>query len=82
VALIYENQAGFRKGYSTINHIFVLKMLIDYYMCNRKKKLFCALVDFEKAFDKVWRNGLWHKMLGNNTITGKIYTLRPLLVDC
>ena len=72
--MIYESQAGFRKGYSTIDHIFVLKMLIDYYMCSRKKKLFCAFVDFEKAFDKVWRDGLWHKMLTNN-ITCKMWTL-------
>jgi hypothetical protein len=25
----------------------------------KKKKLFVTFVDFEKAFDKVWRDGLW-----------------------
>jgi hypothetical protein len=29
-------------------------------------------VDFEKAFDKVWRDGLWCKLLLNN-INGKMY---------
>ena len=28
---------------------------------NKKNKMFCAFIDFEKAFDKVWRDGLWYK---------------------
>lgn len=39
-------------------------------MLNSKKKLFCAFIDFKSAFDKVWRNGLWIKLL-NHGINGK-----------
>jgi hypothetical protein len=39
---------------------------------NKKKKLFCAFVDFEKGFDTVWRDALWYKMLLNN-INGHMY---------
>ena len=39
-----------------------------------KKKMYCIFIDFEKAFDKVWRNGLWSKMLQNH-INGKMYTI-------
>jgi hypothetical protein len=39
---------------------------------NKKKKLFCAFVDFEKAFDTAWRDALWYKMLLNN-INGNMY---------
>ena len=28
-----------------------------------KKKLYTVFIDFSKAFDKVWRVGLWHKLL-------------------
>ena len=30
-----------------------------------KKKLLCSFVDFSKAFDSVWRVGLWRKLLRN-----------------
>ena len=38
----------------------------------KKRKLFCAFVDFEKSFDTVWRDALWYKMLLNN-INGNMY---------
>ena len=35
--------------------------------------MYCAFVDFEKAFDKVWRvAALWYKLLLNN-INGTMY---------
>jgi hypothetical protein len=46
--LICENQGGFRKGYSTTDNLFVIYMLI-YIMKNKKKKLYCAFIDFAKA---------------------------------
>jgi len=66
-----ENQSGFRKGYSTIDNIFVLYAFFELLKL-KKKKLFVTFVDFEKAFDKVWRDGLWCKLLLNN-INGKMY---------
>lgn len=35
-----------------------------------KKKLFCCFVDFSKAFDSVWRIGLWRKLI-NTHVNGK-----------
>ena len=52
--IINEAQAAFRKGYSTIDHILTSHNLIDI-MKKRKKKLYCAFVDFEKAIDMVPR---------------------------
>ena len=36
--------------------------------------MFCAFFDFEKAFDKVWRDGLWYKLLLNN-MNGNMYNI-------
>ena len=33
-------------------------------MKDKKKKLFCAFIDFAKAFETVWGKGLWYKLLG------------------
>jgi hypothetical protein len=52
--IISENQAGFRKEYSTVDNIFVLHALIDLYF-SFGKNLYCTFVDFKKAFDTVWR---------------------------
>ena len=39
--LLNENQAGFRKHYSTVGHIFSLYALTEI-LKNNKKKLFCC----------------------------------------
>ena len=70
-AILSENQAGFRKGYSCTDHIFTLNTLIQISK-RSKNKLFCAFIDFSQAFDKVWRVGLWQKLLFNS-IKGKFF---------
>ena len=60
-------------AYSTMDHVFTLKSLIDIFL-HKKKKLFCAFVDFKKAFDTVWRSGLWIKLISFG-ITGKLFNV-------
>ena len=71
--LLNENQRGFRKKIFNPRQHFcytwplcILKL--------KKKKLLCAFIDFEKAFDTVWRDGLWYKLLKCN-IKGKMYNV-------
>ena len=61
ITLLSEAQTGFRKGYSTSDNIFVLSSLIEY-LLSKGKKMYCAFIDFKKAFDTVWREGLWQKV--------------------
>ena len=69
--ILDENQAGFRSGYSCSDHLFTLHALIEIHK-KQKRKLYCAFIDFSQAFDRVWRVGLWHKLL-QNSINGKFY---------
>ena len=54
-------QAGFRRAFSTIDHIFTLRCLIDQAR-TRKKRLYCCFVDFRKAFDTVPRERLFQRL--------------------
>ena len=60
--LIKCNQIGFRKGYRTADHVFVLKTLIDNYT-STNKRLYMCFIDFKKAYDTIWRDGLFYKLL-------------------
>lgn len=66
-----EHQAGFKRGYSTIDQMFTLLALIQkQFSFNRK--LYVAFIDFEKAFDSINRNLLW-PILCKNGIQGKLF---------
>ena len=71
INIINETQAGFRQDYSTLHHIFLLKSVIDLFNW-RKNKLFCLFVDYKKAFDLVWRDGLWFKLV-KEKVNGKYW---------
>ena len=70
IGALGEEQAGFRAGYSTSDHIFALHTLIEMYQ-SRAKRLYVAFVDYKKAFDLVSRPALWAKLLAQG-ISGKI----------
>ena len=62
--IIPPNQIGYRKGSRTTDHILTLKNIIDKYInAGTRKHLFACFVDFKAAFDSVWREGLFYKML-------------------
>jgi hypothetical protein len=66
-----EWQAGFKKGYSTIDHRFTLMACVQkQFSLNRK--LYVAFIDFEKCFDSINRNLLWPVLL-KNKIKGKCF---------
>jgi len=68
--LLHENQFRLRKEYSTIDSIFALHLIIELLRLKRKKNLFCGFIDFAKAFDTVWRPGLWSKLV-KHSVNGK-----------
>jgi hypothetical protein len=58
--IIHPSQIGFQSGHRTADHIFTLKTIIDKHINqNKKEKLYACFVDFRKAFDSVWHEGLF-----------------------
>ena len=72
-SLISENQIGFKEKSRTADHIFTLKSIIDNYK-TRKNKVFAAFIDLRKAFDTVWREGLFYMLLKHN-FPSKIFNI-------
>ena len=55
---LYEMQFGFVPGRGTTDAIFIARQLQEKYFA-AKKPLYFAVVDLEKAFDRVHRKVLW-----------------------
>ena len=73
--LVHPSQIGFQSGHRTADHIFTLKTLFDKHMStNRNDKVYACFVDFKKAFDSVWHEGLFFKLL-ENKIDGSFFRL-------
>ena len=56
-----KEQAGFRKNHRTTDHIFLLRKIVKTYI-SQNKYLYTCFVDFSKAFDSIWREGLIKKI--------------------
>ena len=57
-----EHQAGFKKNYSTIDHIFTFLAFVQKQF-SLNHKLYVAFIVFEKAFDSINRKLLWPILL-------------------
>ena len=61
--ILYPSQIGFLPGNRTADHVFTLQTLYDKYVMNTNRgKLYACFVDFLKAFDSIWHQGLFHKL--------------------
>ena len=61
-SIVGEEQAGFRKGFSTSDNVFVLDSLVRKYLRKLNGRFYAVFVDFEKAFDQVNRDLLFEKL--------------------
>ena len=62
---ISEGQGGFRPSRICVDHVYTLGKIIQ----GRKDgglATYCFFLDVQKAYDKVGRNGLWKKTVGNS----------------
>ena len=61
--LIHCSQIGFLENYRTTDHIFSLKTLLNKYTRGvRNGKVYSSFIDFKKAYDSVWHEGMYAKL--------------------
>ena len=75
--IIAEEKAGFRAGRSTTEQIFNLQILCEKYF-QHQQDLYHVLIDFKKAFDRVWHAALWATMKKYNISTNLIRVIKNL----
>ena len=75
--IIAEEQAGFRAGRSTTEHIFNLRLICEKYL-QHQQHLYHVFVDFKKAFDRVWHAALWATMEMYNININLIRSIKSL----
>ena len=75
-----EGQAGFRPNRRCVDHVYTLKKIIQ----GRKdagRMTYCFFLDVQKAYDTMWRNGLWKK-LWKIGIRGKTWGMMKKITEC
>ena len=60
---LHEGHAGFRKKKSCIENVYTLNEIAQGRL-REGKKTYAFFLDVLKAYDTVWRNGLWVKLWG------------------
>ena len=63
--MINDNQAGFRQNRATTDQVLKLIQSASdqLHSTAQNKSTICTFFDYEKAYDKVWRDVLMHKMV-------------------
>ena len=78
--IIKEEQAGFRAGRSTTEHIFNLRIHCEKYL-QHQQALYHVFVDIKKAFDRVWHAALWATMRLYKINSNLIRTIEYLFLE-
>ena len=56
--MVGEEQGGFRSGRGCVDQVFVMKQMSEK-MVDKKKCLYAAYMDLEKAYDRIDREAMW-----------------------
>ena len=72
-----EEQAGFRPGRSTVEQIFNCRIMMGKHL-KHQRDLFHNFIDFKKAFDRVWHDGLWHALRSFGIEEGLVRIMKSL----
>ncbi|CAG2233157.1 unnamed protein product [Mytilus edulis] len=75
IDFLCDEQNGFRKGRSTVDHLSTLATIIETRKL-RKQSTYVAFIDFKKAYDWINRNLLFCKLKTLETMSRKIHGMK------
>ena len=70
---IGSERAGFRAGHSTVDHMFTLHCIIDFFL-SKEQRLYYLFVSYEKAFARV-KTAFLRQQLLDSGVNGLILTV-------
>ena len=62
VGMLSDLQGGFREGRGTLDQMFILNEIVAKRWLEERRPVFLTFIDVRKAYDRVWRPGLWFKL--------------------
>ena len=77
LAMSLNAEAGFRKEFNTVDHLFTFSQLREKF-CEHQLPLWTAALDFQKAFDTIDHHGVWASLLEQGVQTGYVKLLQKL----
>ena len=75
---MYDIQAGFTKGKSTMDQIFVFQSLVSKYLSKKGGRFYSVFVDFSKAFDSVPHLHMFYSLIQEGLHGKLICVLREM----
>lgn len=74
-------QAGFRRGYSTIDHIHAIEQIVEKYN-EYQKPLYVVFIDYRKAFDTIRHSSIWTALISQRVEHKYIEIIKYLYNNC
>lgn len=72
--ILHKSQIGLLPNNRTADHVLTLRTLIEKYTCYWSSRKSVCFVNFRKAFNSVWQDGIHYKILQIN-VGANFYTL-------
>ena len=73
-----EEQAAYKKGYGTVDQIFVLQCLVQRRITEKHGRYYVLFVDFQKAFDSIPHHHMLYTLINNGIHGDILHILRSM----